>query len=217
MLALMRRKVLRAARSPILIEQRLFAPLTALARRWLLRARVRLHGGRLEVGRGVRIEHPTLFQGQGKLILGDRVVLGSWLAGATKLPILLQPREAAAVIRIEEGTIVVNGCELIARESITLGANCRIGPRCVIYDSDFHSADPKQRDLPGESREVVIGDNVWLGAEVMILKGVHIGRDSVIGARAVVTKDISEGAVAVGNPARVVASVSKVASISTRS
>jgi len=101
----------------------------------------------------------------------------------------------------------MNGSEYLARTSIAIGANCRLGPKCVIMDADFHGVAPEQRDTPGETKPIVIEDDVWFGSEVMVLKGVHIGRDAVVGARCVVAKDVPAGAIVVGNPMKIVGTV----------
>jgi maltose O-acetyltransferase len=70
-------------------------------------------------------------------------------------------------------------------------------------DSDFHSIDPKFR-MNGDDLKapVFIGDNGWIGSRVLVFRGVSIGKNSVIGAGSVVTKDIPENTLAVGVPAR---------------
>ncbi|WP_193106453.1 DapH/DapD/GlmU-related protein [Brachybacterium sp. FME24] len=95
-----------------------------------------------------------------------------------------------------------------ARETVKIGDNVLIGPNVVIDSGDHIFADTDRpiwrqgfRNSPVE-----IGQNVWLGANVTVLKGVSIGRGSVIGAGAVVTRDIPEYSVAHGVPAVVVRS-----------
>ena len=104
----------------------------------------------------------------------------------------------------------MNGCELIARNSIHIGENTRIGPQTLIYDSDFHEIDPSRRHEPGRTEGVVIADNVWVGSRAIILKGVHIGKDAVVAAGCVVSKDVPAGAIVAGNPMRVVGNVDQV-------
>ncbi len=98
-------------------------------------------------------------------------------------------------------------CEINGRVKI---GNCvMMGPEVVIYTSGhtFDSTDIPMMDQGStEEKPVVIGNDVWLGRRVMIMPGVHIGDGCVIGAGAVVTKDIPEYSVAVGIPARVVKS-----------
>ncbi|CAM3785560.1 sugar O-acetyltransferase [Occultella aeris] len=91
--------------------------------------------------------------------------------------------------------------------SITIGADCQIGPNVQLL-TPTHPVEPgPRRDKLEAARPITIGDNVWLGGGVIVCPGVSIGDDSVIGAGAVVTRDIGPGVVAVGNPARVVRSV----------
>ena len=90
---------------------------------------------------------------------------------------------------------------------VTIGDDCFIGPNVSIYTA-CHSTDPVQRNSREEWAEPVrIGDNVWIGGSVTILPGVTIGSNVTIGAGSVVTRDIPDGVVAVGNPARVIRKV----------
>lgn len=92
------------------------------------------------------------------------------------------------------GTVI--GCA----KAITLGKNVRCGANTLITDTDWHTDDSRT----GDDREVIIGDNVWLGYGVKVLKGVTIGPNSLIGACSVVTRDIPANVVAAGNPCKVI-------------
>lgn len=83
---------------------------------------------------------------------------------------------------------------------ITIGNNVRVGANVTIMDGDAHQDDPRA----GKDSPIFIEDNVWIGACSIVMKGVTIGRNSVIGAGSVVTKDIPENVVAAGNPCKVV-------------
>ena len=74
----------------------------------------------------------------------------------------------------------------------------------MIMDSGFHDVDPERRLEPPTAQPITIGENVWLGARVVVMPGVTIGDDSVIGIGSVVTGDIPARSVAVGVPAKVV-------------
>lgn len=113
-------------------------------------------------------------------------------------------------IYIGAGTYINRGTFLDATESLKIGKNCAIGPGCYITDHD-HGLDPTLPPLeqPMVSKPTQISDRAWIGANVMILKGVNIGEQSVIGAGSVVTKDIPAGVVAVGAPAKVIKVLSK--------
>ncbi|MGF1495088.1 MAG: acyltransferase [Microcoleaceae cyanobacterium] len=108
-------------------------------------------------------------------------------------------------IHIGEGTYMNRNTFLDASVSITIGQHCAIGPNCYITDHD-HGQDlgltPLEQPLISHSTQ--IGDRVWLGANVTVLKGVKIGSDAIIGAGSVVTKSITEKSIAVGVPAKVI-------------
>jgi acetyltransferase-like isoleucine patch superfamily enzyme len=89
-----------------------------------------------------------------------------------------------------------------ASEQIEVGENCMIGPFCYITDHDHgHEKGRLIGEQPLRSAPVRIGNNVWIGAGVIILKGVMIGDDAVIAAGAVVTRDIDVGMKVAGVPA----------------
>ncbi len=94
--------------------------------------------------------------------------------------------------------------ELVAVERITLGADCLVGSGVRIVDADFHGIDSNHRRGPGRVAAVELEDNVWIGMNAIVLKGVRIGSGAVVGAGAVVRTDIPAGSVAMGNPARAV-------------
>ncbi|MBP5589106.1 MAG: acyltransferase [Bacteroidales bacterium] len=91
-----------------------------------------------------------------------------------------------------------SGTIIAASKSIILGDNVRCGANTLITDSDWHPEDPRS----GKDKEVIIGNNVWLGVNVTVLKGVTIGDNCVIGAGSVVTKSIAANKMAAGNPCR---------------
>ena len=100
----------------------------------------------------------------------------------------------------------MSGCVVSAHKSIRIGNRVLIGSGALITDSDAHPLDPEERKTKkdGASIPIVIEDDVFVGARAIILKGVTIGRGSVIGAGAVVTKDVPPFSIAAGNPARVI-------------
>jgi acetyltransferase-like isoleucine patch superfamily enzyme len=108
-------------------------------------------------------------------------------------------------IHIGAATYINRNTFLDATESITIGKECAIGPGCYITDHD-HGQDVSLQPLaqPMLSKPTQIGDRVWLGANVTVLKGVTIGENTTVGAGSVVTKDLPAGAIAVGIPAKVI-------------
>jgi maltose O-acetyltransferase len=91
--------------------------------------------------------------------------------------------------------------------SITIGEDVQIGPNVQLL-TPTHPTEPELRRAKLEAaKPIVIGDNVWLGGGVIVCPGVSIGENTVVGAGAVVTRDLPANVVAVGNPARVIRSV----------
>lgn len=90
---------------------------------------------------------------------------------------------------------------------VTFGDNVFIGPNCSFYTAS-HPIDVKQRNEGLETADPIqVADNVWFGGNVVVLPGVSIGKNAVIGAGSVVTKDIPENVVAVGNPCKPVRNI----------
>ena len=90
-----------------------------------------------------------------------------------------------------------------AHEQIEIGPDCMIGPFCYITDGDHaRNGDKRLADQGMVAAPVVLEDNVWVGAHATILRGVRIGRHAVIGAGAVVTKDVAAFSTVVGVPAK---------------
>jgi acetyltransferase-like isoleucine patch superfamily enzyme len=122
---------------------------------------------------------------------------------------ILSTRRPAAKLVIGDDFGMTGGA-IVCEERITIGDRVTVGANTVIADTDFHPLDPVRRyvaPLDGATRPVNIEDDVFIGMQCLILKGVTIGRGSVIGAGSVVTRDIPPNSIAAGNPARVLKSL----------
>lgn len=94
-------------------------------------------------------------------------------------------------------------CTILDVAKVKIGDNCQLAPNVSIYTAG-HPIHPVSRNSLYEyGKEVIIGDNVWIGGNAVICPGVHIGDNVVIGAGSVVTKDILDWSLAAGNPCRV--------------
>jgi maltose O-acetyltransferase len=165
--------------------------LAALAARWHLR-------GIDQLGDRVRLRGRPVVTARGRISIGDRVQLVSTLA-----PLELIAEEGAT-LEIGARTLVNFGCSLVAVERVSVGERCLIGPHCIIQDTAFHRVEPERRLEHPKPLPVTIGDNVWLGARVIVMPGVSIGADSAVGAGSVVTHDVPARMLAAGVPARVI-------------
>jgi maltose O-acetyltransferase len=107
-------------------------------------------------------------------------------------------------IAIGERTFVNYDCIVLDVARVDIGAACQLAPRVQLLTAT-HPIDPGPRRRGWESAEpIAVGDNVWLGGGAIVCPGVTIGEDTVVGAGAVVTRDLPAGVVAAGVPARIV-------------
>jgi len=104
-----------------------------------------------------------------------------------------------ATLKIGDNAFINDGVNICATLSISIGRYAKIGDMTYIYDTDFHETYPGSgiKQAP-----VCIGNNVWIGANSMLLAGAVIGDHSVIAAGSVVTGEIPAGCLAAGTPAR---------------
>jgi acetyltransferase-like isoleucine patch superfamily enzyme len=124
-------------------------------------------------------------------------------------PVILCTWQAGAILEIGANFSMTGG-SIVAAERITIGDNVTVGANTNILDTDFHPLDPIQRHLNpqvAKTARVVIEDDVFIGMNCLVLKGVTIGHEAVIGAGSVVTKDVPAKSVFAGNPGRVIGKV----------
>ena len=109
-----------------------------------------------------------------------------------------------ATLFIGKGTYLNRNVHIVAAESVTIGRNVKVGWDVVIMDTDLHGHSGR----PARSKPVVIEDDVWIGCRAIVLKGVHVGKGAIIGAGAIVTKDVPTLAVVASPSADVIFSAS---------
>jgi acetyltransferase-like isoleucine patch superfamily enzyme len=129
------------------------------------------------------------------------------IGGDTRSSIVVKK---GAVLKIGRNFRMSNSAIYCAQQ-ITIGDNVMIGGSCKVWDTDFHPLDPTERlKNPNENyhtKAINIGNNVFIGANTIVLKGVDIGDNAVIGAGSIVTKNIPAGEIWAGNPAKPVGKV----------
>ena len=105
-------------------------------------------------------------------------------------------------IKVGKNFFANYNCVILDCAPVTFGDNCFVAPNCC-FTTATHPFDAETRNAGLETAlPITVGDNVWIGANVTVLPGVHIGNNVVIGAGSVVTRDIPDGFVAYGNPCR---------------
>ncbi len=175
--------------------------ITTLCNRWYLEHFIRPQFD--AAGKYVEIAHPRHLELFGRKIrIGDH----AHIIAATDNKIRLTTwsgKQGQGEITIGNYCLISPGVRISAARSVHIGDNCMLAANVYVSDSDWHHVYNRIRPFRC-TKPVALEDNVWLGESVMVLKGVTIGENSVIGAGSVVTKDIPANVVAAGNPARVI-------------
>jgi acetyltransferase-like isoleucine patch superfamily enzyme len=150
---------------------------------------------------------PILMCGQGSIRFGKNVVMGTNISpffynGYT----FLNARNRKSEIYFDNGVWVNNNLIILCEgEGVYIGKDTLVGANVEIYDSDFHEIYPFNRKYgSAKNAKVIIGNNVWLGSNVKVLKGVTIGDNSIIANSSIVTKSIPENVIAGGIPAKII-------------
>jgi acetyltransferase-like isoleucine patch superfamily enzyme len=166
--------------------------------------------------KGVRIGEKVIFNGfpdiyrykKSRIVIGKNCTLNS-----AKNSVLINLLHPCTLITLKQNAEIIlgnnvglSGSVVIAATKIEIGNNVKIGVDCTILDTDFHHSSPYRRitDNPLPTRAIIIEENVFIGANCIILKGITIGKNSAIGAGSVVITDIPDNSIAIGNPCKVV-------------
>ena len=174
---------------------------------WLAEARWR----GLELGERVIMNgRPYLYRNPGsRIVIGSHSCLNSSLRSnpiGCARPVSLRTMRAGAEINLGPG-VGLSGTSICAAKKVEIGEGTFVGADVVIFDNDFHGpvGEWNWGDFaPDNPRPVVIGRGVFIGARAIILKGVTIGDRAIVGAGAVVIRDVPAKHIAAGNPARII-------------
>ena len=115
--------------------------------------------------------------------------------------VLLETQGAGRIV-IGDNVVLSRGVHIVAFDAVTLGDDCMVGEYASLRDADHKKSPVSMRDSGHDCAAIVLGSNVWIGRGACVLKGVHIGANSIIGANAVVTRDVPVSSCALGVPAR---------------
>ena len=158
-----------------------------------------------EVGSGLRIERIPYIRGSGDIYIGEQV----YLSGKISIHMSARTSGITPTLKIGDRTFLGHDCAITLRHGVSIGRECLLAGGILIQDNDGHPLDSALRRAgepvsDNEVAPVIIEDGVWVGRRSMILKGVHIGENAVIGASSVVTRDVAANTVVAGNPAKVI-------------
>lgn len=156
------------------------------------------------VGERFRMEVLPYMGASGRIVIGSGVRLSGKSTFAFSRHIVDRPE-----LVIGDQTFIGHACHFAISRSLRIGRHCLIAQGLRVQDHDGHPLNAEERrgarpTPPDGSAPVVIGDDVWVGAYAVVLKGVTIGDRAIVGAGAVVTKDVPPDVVVAGNPARIV-------------
>ncbi len=162
-------------------------------------------------GRGWRVLGMPIIQRHrsSDILLGDGLSLRSWPRTNPLVPhhpVVFATRRAESTIRVGNDC-GFTGTTFVAADRIEVGDRVQIGSNVSVVDTDFHPLRPDERNRnfnAGAAAPIVIEDDVFVGMDSLILKGVTVGEGSVVGAGSVVSRDVPPGTVVAGNPATVV-------------
>ncbi len=190
----------RLSESPHLIVPAAFAWL----RGWWYRIKFGLQFKKFRAGRFFRVYGPFVISGPGRVRLGNNCII---ISNAIK-PVCIRTLSRAAEVILGDDS-GLNGTSIQAIERVSIGDLSNIAD-AYITDTSSHSL-ARERRLESatdvRSQPVRIGKNVWVSVQTVILDGVTIGDDSVVGACTLVKEDVPEGVFVAGNPMRVIKSI----------
>lgn len=169
---------------------------------WLL-LHIQARSNRVKYGKGLR-GNRVILKNKGKIILGNNVNLNSYPDGDLyKTGLITYLPDSKIIIG---NNCNLNGTMIHSNISVKIGNHCMFGPGTKIIDNDSHriSIDISERRKPPVRKPIEIGDNVWVGMNSLILKGVKINDNSVVAAYSVVTKDVPKNVLIAGNPAKII-------------
>lgn len=165
-----------------------------------------LSGGYKQLKGNPILRQPLMIKGDGFIYIGEKVQIGYESSSGFWSGYAYFDLRGRSEIRIGDNVMINNNAALTADgANIEIGSHTVTGINLSIMTSDGHSLDPAHRhDGKVDCLPVSIGENVFIGDNVTILKGVRIGKNAVIGAHSLVIKDIPENAIATGNPCIVI-------------
>lgn len=180
----------------------------------LLKSRILFWAWGIKAGEGSKFEGKTILstRRKGQVVLGKNVIFNSRVSGnlaGMSHPTIIDCHAKDAILTIGDNT-GFSSVAINCRTSITIGQNVKVGADVRIYDHDFHSIEPDYRKCDADAmhirtKPIVIGDDCFIGAQSIILKGTCLGNETIVAAGSVVFGlDVPPKSLVKGNPAVIV-------------
>ena len=147
----------------------------------------------------VRVFGPNISLGKNVVIVAPRGIF-SWLT-------TIKYANHEGSIEIGDNVLLMPGIRISSASKITIKDDCMLSHGCYLTDADWH--DVYDRTRLGKVKPITLEKGAWIGDSAMICKGVTVGENSIVGAKAVVTKDVPPNTIVAGNPAKIVGSIDK--------
>ena len=157
---------------------------------------------------------PMILKGKGEFKFAEGNTFGGETSPNFYIPGYMEARNSETVIEFGERFFSNNNLTIIAegeneKGGVKIGNDVMFGFNVTIIDSNFHDINPLKRRATKQwgggikTAKVIIGNNCWIGSNSLILKGVQLGDNSIVGAGSVVTKSFPENVIIAGNPAKI--------------
>lgn len=188
-------KIKKGMKNPV----KAYKSLKNLAKGHYYKIKYKLLNQNVTIGRNFHVRGRLIIKGPGKVIIGDNVTMD----GSTTGPVTPFTNNKNAVIIIGSG-VTTGGIRISCSTRVEIGDDSIVAESRIL-DTDFHSVNPLRRNDPDliKSSPIIIGENVWIGIECVIMRGVTIGGNSTIAARSVLYSNtlVPENTIFGGNPA----------------
>jgi acetyltransferase-like isoleucine patch superfamily enzyme len=140
-----------------------------------------------------------IFKNEGRILLGEKCRFRAY-----RTRHVLAVSNADALLEFGEHCYIGDGVSIGASHKIVIGSHTKLAPNVSIYDTNFHQIQEGEAVFQAQ---VIIGKNVWIGQNAIVMPGVTIGDHTLIGANSVVTKDIPSKVIAAGSPAKAIKTI----------
>ena len=205
------RKVFKYHKKPHTLLLRFVNTLSCRIKTILYISKYKVINKNVTITKTVKFHQKTILTGKGTIILKNNTSIGYKIGGFYWNGLTeIQARYPNSEIIVNENVAFNNSIFILAANRIEIKSDCRIGANVTMMDYEAHCTNPNERNQLGKIGQIIIGRNVWIGNNTVILKNVNIGDNSIIAACSVVLKgNYPSNCIIGGNPAKVIKKIEK--------